>query len=129
METYYKVVRVVKHGRSEIKTSLFADYLPAKLHLVYKYNRWVHADPVLLDQGFGICVFNNYDDADYLYQDVDVEKPEIWECKITPMKNPKSRRCELLKEYIDYNNIDKTAILFWPKGTVLAESIKLTKRM
>ena len=129
METCYKVVRVVKECRNEIKTSLFAEFLPEKLNIVYKYNRWIHADPVLLDQGFGICVFRDYDDAYDLSKESNIKNCEIWECKIVPMENPNPKRFDLNRcESINYHNINKAAICWWPSGTVLSESIKLTQR-
>ncbi len=132
MQKYYKIVRIeYKNGRN-IKFSVSSWELDKTLTIVYKCNRWVHADPALLEQGFGLCVFDDLNTAmNFLAGD------EIWECKIVPMENPSPKRLSLLKnkdivatwKYYYKLNLQKHASEKWPKGTVLAKSVKLTKKI
>ncbi len=124
MQKYYKMVRF--DPKNNVRYSLFADMISKQLSVVYKENEWVYANPVLLKQGLGLCVFDNLEKA-LSYNNYS----EIWECEIEPMTQPSKYRmstCGLLPSLEDYNvPLSFLLNIPWPNGTVLAKAVKLTR--
>ena len=129
MQTYYKIVRVEKLGGKLFRASMNAYLFGENFDKMYIPEEWVDADPLFLSQGFGLCVFDNFkDDRFGLEFQLDVE---LWECHAKPMKiNYCPFRCSILHRIGDANQLKNyTYNLKWPHGTVLVESVKLTKRI
>ena len=142
MQKYYKVVRVEKKDGKRILSSAFAHVINSQLKTIYAYNQWTFANPILLEQGLGLCVFDNYSDALYYYHNTSVLERitcEIWQCDVNVMNNPYYCRiyasltkfCGMKGMTYDrdkMSDLKKYCDVEWPKGTILAESIRLRKK-
>lgn len=97
--------------------------------VIYKQNRWIYAPSWLLDEGYGVCVFNHLGlAASWLGKasilDAYNETP-IYKC-ICRNKLPLPQMCNidfLAKGRIQHMNWD------WPTATEMFESIKLRQKI
>lgn len=122
--TYYKVLKNSQ--------SILSD-LPISIRVEYKLNEWVK--PKL--ENSPLFVFNSLDKAKSHYTQMSADS--IYECEV---KNP--RRIKVIAAIIDYYALN-TVIRFWknrkrkkgckvsswpaPKGTIICDEVKLTKKV
>jgi hypothetical protein len=127
---YYKVVRNVR-GR------LFSVDLYRKsnksLCLEYFDRKLTKADELLLNLGYGICCFSIKGEAEIFCRNMGLySNTELWACAISAQLDKLQKfmsHNKFLKRYWFKSKFYMLVDATWPKGTVMAEQIKLTKRI
>ncbi len=151
---YYKIVRNnngqvggddgCNKGTSIGLMSAFV-YNNSVFNCMYVPGEWAHAKTELLEKGFGLCVFDNLKDASSWYSGQDCPCAcEIWECEIEPMPENimacdkrigaftiQRATLDNVSQFIEKikNRFFVSGWYCWPNGTVMAKSVKLTKRI
>ena len=100
----------------------------------YKVGKWVFAKKRLLDLGYGLTVFKSFKDLQTYYSNraFTASTDKIYECEIgNIIKKPKERLfitgADSMKDFRE--KLIHGSRTIWPIGTVMTDSVKLTKEV
>lgn len=130
----WKIVGVVKEDLYDRNATVFRSCIVAGgiALTIYRVGEWTESDKRLREVGYGLCTF---DSLDSLLAEFHIENIVIFEAtakgvtEILPVLRNfwKVNNCENFEEFVNLDRADYGSD--WPKGTLMADMVRLDKRV
>lgn len=118
---YIKLTRK-QWGDTQVSLSV-----PTSAEVEYKQDEWVGPPDWLAKEGMGLCIFADAESAARYLRLMQSIFVQIWECEAEGVRVP-HRRPETIVS-LAFQLLNQPAVSDWPKGTLFADRVKLTKQL